>query len=224
MPGDDKTAGGLRDAAMTLDLASVRVLGALIEKEMATPDYYPLSLHALLTACNQKSNRDPVMSLSEGEVAAALEALKAARLARGIHGEGRVVKYAHQVYEVLDLGNREAAVLAVLLLRGPQTLGEIRSRTQSLYRFDDLEAVESCLRRLMERPEPLVMRLPRQPGTKESRYAHVLGGPVESPEPAAAAATVAPDRLARLEEAVASLNREVEDLRRELAAFRKQFE
>jgi hypothetical protein len=206
---------------MKLDATAQRVLGALIEKEMATPDYYPLSLNALVTACNQKSNRDPVMSLAETEVVVALETLQDERLARRILGEGRVVKYRHEVYEALDLGNRETAVLAVLLLRGPQTAGELRARTQSLYRFDDLEGVESCLRRLMERQEPLVARLAVRPGTKEPRYAHLLG---EVAVPAGAPPAESPDRITRLEAAVEALAREVADLRQQLTDFRRQFE
>jgi hypothetical protein len=203
---------------MKLDAAAVRVLGALIEKEMATPDYYPLSLHALVNACNQKSNRDPVTALSEAEVEVALTTLEDAGLARRVTGEGRVVKYAHRVYEALDLGNRETALLAVLLLRGPQTAGELRARTQTLYAFDGLDAVEACLRRLMERSEPLAAQLPRRPGTKEPRYAHLLG---DVPEAAPPAET---DRVARLEAAVEALSQEVAELRRQLADFRRQFE
>jgi uncharacterized protein YceH (UPF0502 family) len=139
-PGAVRRAPGF----VQLDPAAVRVLGALIEKEMATPDYYPLSLNALVNACNQKSNRDPVVSLDETEVTGALNVLEELALVRRVTGEGRAVKHAHRAYETLNLGNREAAVLCVLLLRGPQTPGELRSRTQSLYAFDDLEAVEAC--------------------------------------------------------------------------------
>jgi uncharacterized protein len=204
---------------MKLDPAAVRVLGVLIEKEMATPDYYPLSLNALINACNQKTNRDPVTSLGESEVAAALGELEALGLARRVTGEGRVVKYAHRVYEALDLGNRETAVLGVLLLRGPQTAGELRSRTQSLYAFADLEAVEACLGRLADRSEPLVTKLAMRPGTKEPRYAQLLGEVGEVVEVAES-----PDRVARLEAAVEALTREVAELRGQLAEFRRQFE
>lgn len=206
---------------MKLDPTAVRVLGALIEKEMATPDYYPLSLNALVNACNQKSNRDPVTTLGETEVVTALETLAQLQLVRRLGGEGRVMKYGHRIYEALDLGNRETAVLGVLLLRGPQTAGELRSRTQSLYAFDDLDAVEGCLRRLMERqPEPLVQRLPLRPGTKEPRYAHLLGEAGEAAEPR----DESPDRLSRLEAAVKTLTHEVAELRQQLAEFRSQFE
>jgi uncharacterized protein YceH (UPF0502 family) len=160
------------------------------------------------------------MSLAETDVVVAVESLQDLRLARRIAGEGRVLKYRHEVYETLDLGNRETALLAVLLLRGPQTAGELRSRTQSLYGFDDLEAVETCLRRLMERPEPLVARLPVRPGTKEPRYAHLLGEVMETAPPPPESG----DRITRLEAAVEALTREVADLRQQLTDFRKQFE
>ncbi len=207
---------------MKLDPAAVRVLGVLIEKEMATPDYYPLSLNALINACNQKTNRDPVTSLGETEVAVALEALEALGLARRVTGEGRVVKYAHRVYEALDLGNRETAVLGVLLLRGAQTGGELRSRTQSLYAFDGLEAVEACLGRLVGRAEPLVRKLAVRPGTKEPRYAQLLGEVGEVVEVVEVAE--APDRVARLEALVEALTREVAELRGQLEEFRRQVE
>ena len=202
---------------MKLDPSAIRVLGALIEKEMATPDYYPLSLNSLINACNQKTNRDPVTTLTETDVAVSLGTLEDAGLARHATGEGRVVKYAHCVYEALDLGNRETAVLAVLLLRGPQTAGELRARAHSLHAFDGLDAVEACVRRLMERPEPLAAQLPRRPGTKEHRYTHLLGDAVEA-EPRE------PDRVARLEGTVEALSQEVAELRQQLADFRRQFE
>jgi len=208
---------------MPFDAVAVRVLGALIEKEMTTPDYYPLSLNALVAACNQKSNRDPVLALDEGAVAAALEALQEQGLTRRIVGDGRVAKYAHRVYETLNLGNRETAVLCVLLLRGPQTPGELRSRAQSLYKFDDLAAVEACLERLGERPEPLVTPLARQPGSRETRWTQLLGGPVTA-EARDREAVQAPDRVARLEAEVERLSGELEVLRQEFGEFRKQFD
>jgi len=204
---------------MKLESAAVRVLGVLIEKEMATPDYYPLSLNALINACNQKTNRDPVTSLGETEVAVALEELEALGLARRVTGEGRVVKYAHRIYEALDLGNRETAVLGVLLLRGAQTAGELRSRTQSLYAFDGIEAVEACLGRLVDRSEALVMKQALRPGTKEPRYAQLLGEAGEVVE-----VVDEPDRVVRLEAAVEALTREVAELRGQLEEFRRQFE
>src|SRR6266581_7407396 len=147
-----------------LDDNEVRVLGALVEKESTTPDYYPLSLNALLNACNQKSNRDPVMSLGEDEVRQGLESLREKRLAREVSSfDSRVPKYAHQLAEVFNFDRREIAVLCVLLLRGPQTPGELRGRTDRLYGFDDLTAVEATLKHLSEREPPLVRQLPRQP-------------------------------------------------------------
>ena len=205
-----------------LTATEARVIGCLIEKEITTPDQYPLSLNALTNACNQKTNRDPVMSLDEQAVADALRSLEEGELVRVVN-EGRVPKYAHRASETLNLGNRELAVMCVLLLRGAQTAGEVRGRSQSLYAFDDLEAVESCLRRLMERePEPLVKKLPRQAGFKEPRYAHLLCGDIESFEPEAAPET--PDRITKLEAAVESLIREVADLKQQFTEFRKQFE
>jgi len=208
-----------------LNEAEVRVLGCLLEKEAATPEYYPLSLNALTNACNQKSNRDPVVSYAESTVEEALADLRAKGLATRISGaDMRVPKHAHRLAEVFNLGRRESAVLCVLLLRGPQTVGELRGRTERMYAFDDLEAVEACLQRLMEwQPEPLVTRLGRQAGMKESRYAHLLGGPVETlPEPAPRAPEA--DRVSLLEARVAALEQEVEGLKAQLAEFRRQFE
>jgi uncharacterized protein YceH (UPF0502 family) len=208
-----------------LDDVEVRVLGALMEKEVATPEYYPLSLNALVNACNQKSNREPVVSYDEDTVETALAGLRAKGLAARISGHDmRVPKHAHRLPEVINLGRREAAVLCVLMLRGPQTAGELRGRTERLYQFDDLEAVDACLTRLMEwQPEPLVARLPRQVGYKEVRYAHLLSG-----EPPAASATQAPavheDPVARLQASIDRLEAEVADLKRQFAEFKRQFE
>src|SRR6516165_2734244 len=170
----------------------VRVLGALVEKDTTTPDYYPLSLNALVNACNQKSNREPVMNLDQSTVQDALDSLTAKGLAGPLSSaESRVTKYAHRLQEVFNFDRRETAVLCVLLLRGPQTPGELRVRTDRIYRFDGLEAVESALHRLIDREPPLVKKLPRVPGTKESRYAHLLAGEVEAGvelSPASAAA------------------------------------
>ena len=215
-----------------LDDAEVRVLGALMEKEVATPEYYPLSLNALVNACNQKSNREPVVSYDEDTVETALGGLRAKGLAARISGHDmRVPKHAHRLPEVINLGRREAAVLCVLMLRGPQTAGELRGRTERLYQFDDLEAVDACLTRLMEwQPEPLVARLPRQVGYKEVRYAHLLSG--EPPTTAAApAAAQTPgvretrdEPVARLQASMDRLEAEVADLKRQFAEFKKQFE
>jgi uncharacterized protein len=217
---------------VVLDDAEARVLGALVEKEISTPDYYPLSLNALLNACNQKSNRHPVMTLDEDAVRAALDSLGKKGLAGSASGaDSRVTKFEHRLQEAFNFSRPETAVLCVLLLRGPQTPGELRGRAERLYRFEDLEAVHSALQHLMERQPPLVKILPRQPGTKESRYAHLLSGDVEmwereSVSPIEEGAGGSPDseRIARLESEVAALREEIAALKQQLADFRKQFE
>src|SRR5579859_4632885 len=159
-----------------------RVLGSLVEKEITTPEYYPLSLNALVNACNQKSNREPVMSLDEDAVRTALRTLKEKGLAGPADTtDSRVTKYAHSLQEAFNFDRREAALLCVLLLRGPQTPGELRTRTDRMHHFDDLSAVQSALNLLMRRDPPFVVQLPRQPGAKEARFAHLLSG---KPEPA----------------------------------------
>jgi len=213
-----------------LNEVEARVLGALMEKEAATPDYYPLSLNALVNACNQKSNRDPVMNLDEDAVTQAIDSLNEKGLAGAMRlVDSRVTKYGHRLQEVFNFDRRETAILCVLLLRGPQTPGELRTRGERLHRFEDLDSVELALNRLIERDPPVVKKLPRQPGTKESRYAHLLSGDVEAwepPEPGGAVAAGSPDneRIARLESDVASLQKEVADLKQQLTDFRKQFE
>src|SRR5436190_2605514 len=168
-----------------LDAAEARVLGAMLEKEIATPEYYPLSLNALVNACNQKSNREPVVQYDEDTVESALESLREKGLSlRSTGRDSRVPKYGQRFTEKFNLGRREAAIVCVLLLRGPQTTGELRGRTERLYTFDDLEAVEGTLHRLAE--IDFVKQLPRQPGFKESRWAHLLSGDVEVTETAAA--------------------------------------
>src|SRR6266700_3139614 len=164
---------------LLLNDAEVRVLGSLIEKDITTPDYYPLSLNALLNAGNQKNNRDPVMTLDEGTVREALNTLQEKRLAGPAGGaDSRVTKYEHRLQEVFNFDRREVAVICVLLLRGPQTFGVLRGRTDRMYRFEALDDVQSTLQRLMERNPPLVRVLPRQPGTKESRYMQLFAGDV----------------------------------------------
>src|ERR1700746_3156206 len=161
----------------------VRVLGSLIEKDITTPDYYPLSLNALVNACNQKNNRDPVMTLDEDSVRTALGSLQEKGLAGPAGGaDSRVTKYEHRMQEVFNFDRREIAIVCVLLLRGPQTPGELRGRTERMYHFDALEDVVSTLDRLAQREPPLARVLPRQPGTKESRYTHLFSG--EPPMPA----------------------------------------
>ena len=219
-----------------------RVLGALVEKDITTPDYYPLSLNALVNACNQKNNREPVMTLDENSVRDALSGLQEFNLAGPASGaDSRVTKYEHRLQEVFNFDRREIAVVCVLLLRGAQTPGELRGRTERMYHFDTLEDVVSTLDRVAQRESPLVCILARQPGTKEYRYMHLFSGEPLEPtvsratlERESAAVTVADtllqavpppaQRLARLEEEVASLRRELTDVQQQLAEFRKQFE
>jgi uncharacterized protein len=208
----------------------VRVLGSLIEKEHTTPDNYPLSLNALTVACNQSSNRDPVMSLDESTISAAVHDLRSRSLVRAIiHSGGRVTKFRHLMDENMGLVRRQLAVMCVLMLRGPQTTGEIRTRTQRLHDFADLDDLESTLDGLIERESPLVARLPRRAGQKEVRYAQLLAGEVtyDTPDDVhehAHVVTPRGDRLGALEESVNALRQEVADLRAELESFRKQFE
>ncbi len=208
----------------------VRLLGALIEKEITTPDYYPLSLNALTNACNQKSNRHPAMALDEGAVREALDSLNQKGLAGPTStAESRVTKFGHRVQEVFNFDRRQTALLCELMLRGPQTLGELRVHAERMYRFDDLETLEATLLKLSERQPPLVKKLPRLPGTKEPRYAQLLAG--EKPEWTAVAETAAvavshpcDDRIPRLEAEVAELHRQLDDLQQQFAQFKKQFE
>jgi uncharacterized protein YceH (UPF0502 family) len=207
----------------------VRVLGSLIEKDITTPDYYPLSLNALVNACNQKNNRDPVMTLDEDGVRAALDSLQAQRLAGPASGaDSRVTKYEHRLQEVFNFDRREIAIVCVLLLRGAQTPGELRGRAERMYRFEELEDVHATLDRLSQREPPLVAVLPRQPGTKESRCMHLLSGNTAPAEAIPVRALVRPsgedNRIASLESEVAELRKEVAEMRQQLAAFRKQFE
>jgi uncharacterized protein len=214
----------------TLTAVEIRVLGSLIEKDITTPDYYPLSLNALVNACNQKNNREPVMSLDENSVADALATLQEKRLAGTAGGaDSRVTKFEHRLQEVFNFDRREIAVLCVLLLRGPQTPGELRGRTERMYHFEALEDVVSTLERLAARQPPLVVVLPRQPGTKESRYVQLFAGEVEMIDSVARPAVnggerSSSDRLTNLEGEVSELRREVSEMREQLAVFRKQFE
>ncbi|HEY4088944.1 MAG TPA: YceH family protein [Bryobacteraceae bacterium] len=197
-----------------------RVLGALLEKEATTPEYYPLTLNSLLAACNQKSNRWPVVSYGEDDVRFALDGLKAKGMAAEIIGGGRVSKYAQRYTEKLNLGRRESAILCVLLLRGPQTLGEIKGRTERVYDFADLEEVETVLGKMAAREDgALTQKLAAGPGMKEPRWAQMLGGPVEFSGPAAGGGFEtgggSADRVAALEAEVAKLREEVSELRRQ---------
>ena len=221
-----------------LNEVECRVLGSLIEKEITTPEYYPLSLNALVNACNQKSNRDPVMNLDEAAVRQALHSLDGESLVRYVSAaDSRVTKYEHRLQEAFNFYRYEVAILCVLLLRGPQTPGELRGRAERMHPFDDLGAVQSSLLHLMKREPPLVKVLPRQPGTKEARYVHLLSGDVEEwdaksvAEPQLPPASADGERITHLEKEVAALRndvadsqKEIADLRKEFAQFRKQFE
>src|SRR5579864_5292441 len=222
------------DIIVNLTEIEARVLGSLIEKDITTPDYYPLSLNALVNACNQKNNRDPVMNLDEETVRQALGTLQEKRVAGPASGaDSRVTKFEHRLQEVFNFDRREIAVVCVLLLRGPQTPGELRSRTDRMYHFEGLDDVVSTLDRLAQREPPLARVLPRQPGTKESRYTHLFSGEPAMPEgsdvarapsPAHASANSTADRLTILEEEVSRLRSELSEVQQQLATFRKQFE
>ncbi len=209
---------------IVLTPGQARVLGALMEKATTTPEYYPLSLNALVNACNQRSNREPVMNLDEDEVRLALRGLEDKQLAgRARSADGRVTKYEHWLGEAFNFTRAEAALICVLLLRGPQTPGELRGRTERMHRFDEIADVLAGLQKLLEREPPLAAMLPRQPGTKESRYAHLLSEPVEAAAFAAAGDTAptasegaGDERVARLEASVAQLRQEVDALRQKI--------
>jgi len=213
-----------------LNEVECRVLGSLIEKEITTPEYYPLSLNALVNACNQKSNRDPVMTLDEAAVRQALHSLDGQSLVRSVSAsDSRVTKYEHRLQEAFNFYRHETAILCVLLLRGPQTPGELRTRAERMHSFDDLSAVQSSLQHLMKREPPLVKVLARQPGTKEARYAHLLSGDIEEADAKPAAEprpTLAPasgERIAHLENEVAALRKEIAESQKEIAELKQQF-
>jgi len=215
-----------------LDGVEVRVLGCLIEKEMTTPEYYPLTLNALTNACNQKSNRDPIMALAEEEVVRALDGLRFKQLAVVAADGGRVPKYRHLLAEKLGLVPAELALACEMMLRGPQTVGELRTRCERMHPFADLAAVEEVLGELMARETPLAVRLPRQPGRKESRYAQLWNGEPESaadeggmpPEAARQRVMAENERIGKLEEEVVLLREEVAGLRQIVEEFKAQFE
>ena len=205
----------------------VRVLGSLMEKSMTTPEYYPLSLNGLTNACNQKSNRDPVFSLDETTVVRALDSLREKQLVV-LSSSARVPKYAEIFGDTRKLVKREAALLLVLMLRGPQTVGELRGRTERIYSFTDLAEVDATLADLAD--SGYVTRLPRMAGRKESRYAHLLAGPVEleqqtpAPEPAVLAVRAENERITLLEEELQKLRQDFDALQAEFMAFKKEFE
>jgi hypothetical protein len=209
---------------LDFDLAPLecRVLGCLLEKQLSTPDVYPLSMNTLMNACNQSSNREPVIAVTEPEVQAAVAAL----LARGLaeHWPGRVPKIAHTAKPTWNLSVQEAALLAELLLRGPQTPGELRTNTRRMYPFPDLAEVESCLAVLMEAEPPLVVRLARAPGAREARVAQLLSGPVDAGGPMIPeAAPARGGRIEQLESELAALRGDLAELRSAFEAFKAQF-
>jgi uncharacterized protein YceH (UPF0502 family) len=215
---------------IVLSDVEARVLGCLVEKEITTPEYYPLSLNALVHACNQKSNRDPLMNVDEDTVRRALRTLGDQMLARSASGDSRVPKYEHRLADTFNFTRPETAIVCELMLRGPQTPGELRSRAERMHPFEDLSMVQSTLKRLMERDPPLVKVLPRQAGNKEARYVHLLCGDVEIREASTvkeAASSRIPgenERIAQLEAEISGLQKEVADLKTQFAEFRKQFE
>jgi uncharacterized protein len=217
---------------ISLSDIEVRVLGSLIEKELTTPEYYPLSLNSLTNACNQKSNRDPVMALAEEEVVRALDSLRFKQLVVLSAGGGRVPKYRHLLAEKIGLMPAEQAIIGELLLRGPQTVGELRTRGERMYPFGELAAVEEVLQELMLRETPLIALMPRQPGRKEGRYAQLFSGLPECseeisevrPEAARQRVVAENERITKLEEEVAALRGEITMLQQTMAEFRAQFE
>lgn len=215
---------------VVLNPTEVRVLGSLIEKELTTPEYYPLSLNALVNACNQKSNRDPVTSLAEAEVVQSLDSLRFKQYALLSGAGGRVSKYRHALVEKFRFSPAELALICELLVRGPQTVGELRTRCERMHPFADLAEVEAALEELANRTPAFVTRLPRQPGRKESRFCQLFAGQPDLAALEAAGEAGARGRgadgaqLEKLEEEVAALRQEVDDLRQMLAEFRRTFE
>jgi uncharacterized protein YceH (UPF0502 family) len=203
-----------------ISTVAARVLGSLVEKEITTPEYYPLSLNALANACNQKNNREPVMNLDEDQIRQALHQLEDDGLAGPARGtDSRVAKYEHRMQEVFNFTRGEIAVVCVLLLRGPQTPGELRGRGERMHRFEELSDVQSTLQRLMQREPPLVKVLPRQPGTKEARYAHLFSG-----EPAEWVGNSEVAESSGTGSSVAQMEAEIAALREEVAELRAQVE
>jgi uncharacterized protein YceH (UPF0502 family) len=217
---------------VALNDLEVRVLGSLIEKELTTPEYYPLSLNALTNACNQKSNREPVMLLGDEDVVRALDSLRFKQLSVISADGGRVPKYRHLLAEKLGLMPAEQAIICELLVRGPQTVGELRTHGERMHPFGELAAVEEVLQELMQRESPLITLLPRQPGRKEGRYAQLFSGIPDTaaeessaaPEAARVRVTAENERITKLEVELAAVREELADLRRLLEEFRKQFD
>ncbi len=215
---------------IVLDQIEARVLGSLVEKQLTTPEYYPLTLNSLNSACNQKSNREPVMSLTETEVLAATDSLREKNLVYTFHGStSRTVKYKHVMPSVFELEPPAVALITLLLLRGPQTVGELRGRSERLYEFSGLDEVQETLDELTRREEPLVVKLERQSGQKDARHAHLLSGEIDlaslpTSRERVTAAVPSNERLEKLEEEVAALRTELDEFRATFGEFRKQFE
>jgi uncharacterized protein YceH (UPF0502 family) len=205
-----------------------RIVGALVEKQLTTPEYYPLTLNALIAACNQKTNREPVVAFSEETVTQALENLRDKNIVYVFYGStSRVPKYKHMLPQVYELEPPEVAIICVLMLRGVQTLGELRERTGRLYEFSGLGEVNETLDKLMKRDEPLVVRLERQAGQKEARFAHLLSGEVTNyspPEKSHSASSAGGERIENLERELENLRSEFNLFRQEFEEFKKQFE
>ena len=210
---------------LELDAVEARVLGALVEKEITTPEYYPLTLNALVNACNQKSNRDPVVSYDDETVGHALASLREKKLSFSLTGVGmRVPKFGHRMVETLNMGRREVAILCELLTRGAQTAGELRTRTERMHKFSDLDELESCLRGLADREPPFVVRLERQSGMKEARWAHLFSGDVLESPASAASEPLRADRTSKLEFELSQLRDRVQFLEQQFYDFQKKFE
>ena len=215
-----------------LSETEVRVLGSLVEKQVTTPEYYPLTLNALTLACNQKNNRYPVSHYDENTVTEAVDSLREKNLVYVFHGStSRVPKYKHVVPEVMHLSPPELAIMCVLMLRGTQTPGELRGNASRLYQFSGLEEIQQTLDGLVSKePEPLVMRLPRQPGQKEARFTHLLSGPVDvealavDEQASSSRAVRQPDRVEKLEGELAELRAAIQDLQEQFEKFKRQFE
>jgi len=216
-----------------LNETECRIVGALVEKQLTTPEYYPLTLNALVNACNQKNNREPVVSYDERTVTESLERLRDRNIVYVFYGStSRVPKYKHMLPSIYELQPPEVAVICVMLLRGPQTLGELRTRTERLYAFNDLGELQETLDGLMRRDDPLVIKFERLAGHKEARFGHLLSGPVDVEAYAAAQATAhvrsggsaATERIEKLEEEVSSLRAEVNELKQTFETFKQQFE
>ena len=214
-----------------LNETEARIVGALVEKQLTTPEYYPLTMNALIAACNQKNNREPVTSLDETTVANALEGLRDRNIVYVFYGSNsRVPKYKHMLPSVYELEPPEVAVLDVMLLRGPQTLGELRTRTERLFGFSGLGEIQETLDSLARREDPLIVKLERLPGQKDARYGHLISGPIDMERVAAAAVPSSrsgggdASRVEALEQQVSALRSEVDDLKATFEEFKKQFE